>query len=1023
VVMHAATVVARRTLRQIQSLRGVLWPSPTAIEQVTTPASHASATQANHPGRSTHPVARGQQKGTQVTKTLHALAVLLTRTSAAGRPASRAFTGTRAPSPGRGHLLPLAAAAFTITAALAFTATPALASTAHTYAGQFGSVGTGAGAFGAGGPNTITFNQATGDVFAADPVRFAGEGIWAPRVERFNAAGDYQSSFNLDAATLIIPEAFAVDPAGSVSIYVSGMDAVTQVSGVVQKYSASGTLESTLNLEGSATTLPFPVFLAVDPADGTLYVSASAEGTGTPVIDKFDDTGKFISSFDGSTGSPDGAFGGIGALAVDASHRVYVTDPSKARVDRYSAAGVWEATVDDGSRGAPGAISVDPTSSLVYVLEAGPLGQQVSSFSAGGGALLESFGAGHLTNATSLAVNHAAGTVYTADAGIGAVERFTIFIAPTVATEGSSAITATEATLAGTINPEGVAGITTYRFDYGLDTHYGASSAETDTGGGPSDVPAAATITGLQPATTYHYRLFGTNTSGTSAGADNTFTTQAAQPAIDLQPPFASNMNPSGATLNATINPNGADTKYRFEYGTEVSYGSSTPDGDAGSAVAETRVSLPVTGLAPSTTYHFRIVVENGIGAPVQGADAMFTTAPATPATATDISAVSARLQATINPQGSNGSYLFEYGTTTAYGSTTPAVGVSSGVADVPVSQNTGVLTPGTTYHFRVVETVNNIGQTVSSNDATFTTVASPAVTTLAVTGVTPTSATLNAKVDTHGNAGTASFAITSPDSAYANTSASAALSSSSGPQSVSIPLSGLPSGTHYVVSASATVAGTTGWGEQVLFSTPGLPPFNPSPPPPPISGAPYGCAAPHINAVNVHPKAGDSVTVTGSDLGVGGAIALGNAQLQPSSWSASAIVFQVPEGVSGTQPLSVNCGVVSNVVGMAIFAPPPSNAFTIGKVSVKGSTATLSVSVPGPGKLQVAGAKSAAASITVGQASTAALSVHLSKGGKKALAKARRKKLAVSLRVTFTPAGGTAAAKTQSITFKRGGK
>jgi len=956
-----------------------------------------------------------------VTQAPHALAPLHTATGATVPARTQAFTGADVPSRLRQLMAALTVVVLSALALVAASATPALATTAHSYASQFGSAGSGGGQFTGGGPNALVVRQSSGDVFVLDPVRVI-EGLYAPRVERFDAAGDFQDAFNTDASVQIVPTALAIDPAGSASIYVAGLEAVTQTTGSVLKYSAAGAFEYALDPTGSGTTFGYPVSLAVDPSDGTVYVNAVSESTGLPVIDAFDDTGAFITSFDGSTGSPDGAFGAIAALAVDSSHRLYVTDAAKGRTDRYNAAGEWQATVDDGSRGAPSAIAADPTSGELDVLEAGPLGQQITSFSSGGAAALESFGAGHLTSPSAIAANHASGTLYTADPAIAAVERFTAFTAPTVSTEASSAVTASQATLNGSINPEGVAGTTTYRFDWGADSNYGNSTPETDSGGGSSSVPAAATISGLAPGSTYHYRLVGSNASGSSFGGDESFTTAAAQVAVDTQgPPFASAISPEGATFNDVLNPNGADTTYRYEYGTDTSYGSTSADGDAGAATGETAAPASISGLQAATTYHFRIVADNGVGSPVQGADATFTTAPGTAPSASNVSSTEARLHGTINPQGAAASYFFEYGTSTAYGTSTPQQNVIAGSSDVAVSQSTGVLTPGTTYHFRVVETLSS-GQTVGSNDATFTTIPAAAVTTSPVTNLTTTTATLNAQIDTHGSAGTVSFAVTSPDSAYATSTSPVSLSATSGPQSVSVPITELPPGASYLVRASATVAGTTAWGEQVTFETPGLPPFNPPPPPPSISGAPYGCAAPHVDPVNAHPKAGDSVTLTGSDLGVGGTIALGSSQLQPSSWTASSISFQVPEGATGTQPLTINCGVVSNTVGLAVLGAPPSNAFSITKVSVKGSTATLSIGVPGPGRLQASAAKATSASKTLDRASTTQLTVHLSKVGKKALGKAKSKKLAVSVHVSFTPAGGTTASKTLNITFKRGG-
>ena len=938
--------------------------------------------------------------------------------------------GIRARGLRRGRL---AAVAVVLTVcALGLSASPVLAAPAHSYAGQFGSAGSSGGQFTPGGPNALAVEQTSGDVLALDPVRVIA-GVYAPRVERFDAAGEFQASIVTDASLMIVPTALAVDPAGSGSVYVGGLEAVAQTTGEVLKYSAAGVLEYALDPSGSGTTLGYPSVLAVDPVNGTLFVNAVSEATAAPVIDEFDNTGTFVSSFDGSTGSPDGAFGAVSALAVDSSHRVYVTDGAKARVDRYNAEGEWQTTVDDGSRGGPGAITTDPTSGELDVLEAGPLGQQVTRFSAGGAAPIESFGAGHITAAGGLAVDHASGTVYTADAaaeaGIAAVERFTTFLAPAVTTEAASAITASEATLNGTINPEGVAGTTTYHFEWGLDTNYGNPTPETDTGGGSSDVPAAATITGLTPGTTYHYRLDGTNASGSSTGSDETFTTASAAPAVDVQgPTIASAITLEGATFNDVVNPNGADTAYRYEYGTDLSYGSSSTDGDAGAVTGEAAAVTAVTGLAPGTTYHVRIVAENGVGEPVDGADSTFTTAPATAPSATSITSNSATLNATVIPGATGSSYHFEYGTDTSYGTSTPEHSLSAGTEPVPVSSGTFALQPGTTYHFRLVATTN--GQTVSSNDATFTTIATAAVTTTPVTEITPTTATLNASIDTHGVAGTSTFSVTSPNTAYAVTTGPVALAAVNGPQTVSVPVVGLPPGLNTVggveryilVRASATVAGTTAWGEQAKFETPDLPPFTPTPPPPAISATPYGCIAPQIAPVNAHPKAGDSVTVSGSDLGVGGTIALGSTQVQPSTWSASSFTFVVPDGTTGTQPLTINCGVASNTVGLTILQVP-SNAFTITKVAVKGSSATVSVRVPGPGRIQVTGANAGSASKTVNKATTAQLKVSLTKAGKKALARARSKKLSVSLRVTFTPAGGTAASKTHGATFKRSSK
>src|SRR6202035_4414607 len=74
----------------------------------------------------------------------------------------------------------------------------------------------------------------------------------------------------------------------------------------------------------------------------------------------------------------------------------------------------------------------------------------------------------------------------------------------------------------------------------------------------------------------------------------------------------ASAVSGTQATLNGTVNPEGVDAKYHFEYGTEAeNYSSSTAEGDAGSGTSAMAVSRTVTGLQPGTTYHFRIIADS----------------------------------------------------------------------------------------------------------------------------------------------------------------------------------------------------------------------------------------------------------------------------------------------------------------------------------------------------------------------------------------------------------------------------
>jgi hypothetical protein len=88
----------------------------------------------------------------------------------------------------------------------------------------------------------------------------------------------------------------------------------------------------------------------------------------------------------------------------------------------------------------------------------------------------------------------------------------------------------------------------------------------------------------------------------------------------------ASNITATGATLNGTVNPNGATTTAWFEYGLTADYGSNTPSAKVGSGTNEVSVSQAVVGLRAGTNYHYRLVVTNSGGTSL-GADTVFRTA------------------------------------------------------------------------------------------------------------------------------------------------------------------------------------------------------------------------------------------------------------------------------------------------------------------------------------------------------------------------------------------------------------
>jgi phosphodiesterase/alkaline phosphatase D-like protein len=268
--------------------------------------------------------------------------------------------------------------------------------------------------------------------------------------------------------------------------------------------------------------------------------------------------------------------------------------------------------------------TVDPNGrSTTYYFEFGTstsYGTKTTTHSAGSATSPqnESAGIGGLKTGTTYHFR----IVAMSDAGTatGKDATFTTTASPGVATGDATSIAPTSATLNGTVNPNGLS--TSWWFDYGTSTSYGSRTSSQNAGSGTTDKSVSAGIKSLKATTTYHYRLVAQNSSGKTVGDDHTFTT-GGPPTV--QTGAAQGVGPDVALLTGTLDTRGRSTTYWFDYGTSTSYGRSTPAKSGGSKAGSQGVNAQLTGLTPSTVYHYRLVAKSD-GGTTYGTDATLAT-------------------------------------------------------------------------------------------------------------------------------------------------------------------------------------------------------------------------------------------------------------------------------------------------------------------------------------------------------------------------------------------------------------
>jgi hypothetical protein len=324
-----------------------------------------------------------------------------------------------------------------------------------------------------------------------------------------------------------------------------------------------------------------------------------------------------------------------GWIETDGSGNLYATAEGYGDTVKFNSSGTELFKVEQEQYSS--SVGVDPSNGNVYVAHGGTINAYKSD-----GTFISTFGGSDPDhgfngsgNIVDVAVNGSDHSIYVVDsAGLIHIFQPTGEITVPDVTTGGAEVTPTTATVHGTINPDGV-DTTDCHFEYGPTNAYNEGAvtcAEGKVLTGSGDHAVSAVLENLTPGTTYHYRLVSNNSNNvTTPGQDQTFK--------PLGPPVISNetvskVNTDNATLGTEVDPRGLATTYRFEIGTDTSYGLDlpSPDGELVSVSDVERKSQIVgdteaTRLQPDTTYHFRVVATNEQGT-TNGLDHTFHTFP-----------------------------------------------------------------------------------------------------------------------------------------------------------------------------------------------------------------------------------------------------------------------------------------------------------------------------------------------------------------------------------------------------------
>jgi WD40 repeat protein len=536
---------------------------------------------------------------------------------------------------------------------------------------------------------SLTVDQATGDLFAFD----AGAG----KVYKFDSTGA-PVDFTLTGSNAIEgvggggngENEIAVAPAGAPG----GTDGDIYVANnsTVKVYGASG---AELGSFGEGETCG----VAVNSA-GAVFVGSFGE-----TIREYLPSSNPPSNTDlSATGQVNV---GLCNVAVDGVGNVYAARFSGVEIARLDGLGDTSPSI---IRPGGATLAVDPGTNQLYV----DRGNEVAVYDSAG-SLESTFGEGEVSSSDGIAVATNVNEVLVGDASSGKVKVFGPPVTvPTVVPGITDVTSPSEATLKGSVNPEGIA-VTECFFEYATAEEfentgtYGATvpcQALPPTTSEPG--PVSAAVTGLEPnGVTYHFRLVARNANGLAHSVDQTF--------VSASTVVTEGPNPIGltaATLRGTVFPEGIPfTGCEFEYGPVTSAGfpekaaCNPPAASIPANSSPQAVEAPVTGLEPNAIYRVRLLATNALGT-VRGGTLTFATSGkpvVTEVRARDADQSSVTLEAVVDPRRLDTAYRIEWGPTNSYGTLAASGSIKAAEGATRVSTTISGLAPETIYHYRIV--------------------------------------------------------------------------------------------------------------------------------------------------------------------------------------------------------------------------------------------------------------------------------------------------------------------------------